>query len=292
MKFAFVLAEKALYPIAALCRALGVSRSGFHAWVRRRPSRHAREEMTIAAHVVASHERSLRTYGGARVVRDLKADGVHTSRRRVGRIMRDRGLQARPRRARAWKTTDSRHDRPIASNILGRMFRSNAPNVAWVSDVTAIPTGEGWAYLAVMIDLFSRRVVGWAMSETNDTALALQALRAAIGRRSPAPGLIHHSDRGSPYASDDYRAELKRHGCVASMSRSGDCWDNAVAESFFSTVEFEVLARTDFATREQARRTLGQYIDSFYNLRRRHSTVDYFSPIEFELRSASAGDAA
>lgn len=291
MKFAFILVEKAFYPITVLCRVLGVSRSGFHAWVRRRPSQHFRDDMKLAAHIVAVHERSLRTYGSTRVLEDLKADGMRVSRRRVARIMLNRGLQSRPKR-RFVKTTDSAHDKPIAPNILGRMFHTKAPNVAWVTDVTAIPTREGWAYLAVMIDLFSRRAVGWAMSDTNDTHLALKTLGAAIDLRNPAPGLIHHSDRGSPYASDEYRAELQRHGCVASMSRSGDCWDNAVAESFFSTIEFEVLARADFATRAQAKRTLGSYIDGFYNIRRRHSTVNYLSPIEFELRSASTSEAA
>lgn len=292
MKFAYVLAEKALHSITALCRALQVSRSGFHAWAKRRPSQHSRDDARLAAHIVVAHERSLRTYGSTRVQKDLKASGLCTSRRRVARLMRDRGLEGRPKRRRAWKTTDSAHDSPIAPNILGRMFRADAPDTAWVADVTAIPTDEGWIYLAVVIDLFSRRAVGWAMSEANDTGLALEALSAATRSRRPAAKLVHHSDRGSPYASDAYRAELARIGAVASMSRRGDCWDNAVAESFFSTLTFELLDRTEFVTRSQARRAVGAYIDGFYNIRRRHSTIDYLSPIEFELRAASVVEAA
>jgi len=291
VKFAFILVEKAFFPITVLCRVLAVSRSGFHAWAKRRPSQHARDDARLTAHIVAFHERSLRTYGPTRVVRDFRDDGVRVSRRRVGRLMQIRGLKSRPKR-RFVRTTDSAHDRPVAPNILGRMFSATAPNIAWVTDVTAVPTREGWTYLAVMIDLFSRRVVGWAMSQENDTALALKVLDASISLRNPPPGLVHHSDRGSPYASDDYRRRLAKHRCTASMSRKGNCWDNAVAESFFSTVEFEVLARSDFATRSQAERALGGYIDGFYNIRRRHSTIDYISPIEFELRSASSVEAA
>lgn len=291
MRFAFILAERAFHPISVLCRVLAVSRSGFHAWAKRQPSQHSRDDARLAAHIVASHERSLRTYGSTRVFRDLREEGTRTSRKRVARLMLDRGLQARPKR-RSWKTTDSSHDKPVAPNILGRMFSATAPNVAWVTDVTAIPTGEGWAYLAVVIDLFSRRAVSWAMSDANDTTLALDALSAATQLRKPAAGLIHHSDRGSPYASDAYRAELARLGSIASMSRRGDCWDNAVAESFFSTLTFELLDRTTFATHGQARSAVGSYIEHFYNLRRRHSTINYLSPIEFELRAASLVKAA
>jgi transposase InsO family protein len=283
--------EKALYPITVLCRVLGVSPSGFHAWAKRPPSRHALEDARLAAHVVASHERSRRTYGSTRILRDLRDEGVRTSRKRVDRLMPDRGLRARPRR-RSRRTTDSSHGKPVAPNVLGRMFRATAPNVAWVTDVTAIPTGEGWTYLAVVIDLFSRRTVGWATGDVNDTTLAVEALSAATRLRRPAAGLIHHSDRGSPYASEAYRTELARLGSVASMSRKGDCWDNAVAESFFSTLTFELLDRTNLTTREHARNALGDYIENFYNLRRRHSTVDDLSPIEFELRSASIVEAA
>lgn len=291
MRFALILAEKAVHPVSALCRALDVSRSGFHAWARRQPSKRSRDDERLAVQVVASHERSRRTYGSARVLRDLRGEGTRTSRKRVARLMRARGLLARPRR-RSQRTTDSSHGRPVAPNILGRMFSATAPNRAWVTDVTAIPTAEGWVYLAVIIDLFSRRAVGWAMSDANDTRLALDALAAAARSRRPAAGLVHHSDRGSPYASEDYRAELARLGCIASVSRKGDCWDNAVAESFFSTLQFELLDRTAFTSRSHARRSVDEYIGQFYNLRRRHSAAGFLSPIEFELRSAAVAEAA
>jgi len=291
VKFAFILAEKARHSIVSLCRVFGVSRSGFHAWVKRAPSKHARDDAKLAAHVVALHERSRRTYGSPRIVIDLRAAKIPVSRRRVARLMKMRGIEGRKRR-RSRRTTDSSHGSPVARNILGRMFSATAPNVAWVTDVTAVPTGEGWTYLSVMIDLFSRRAVGWAMSDTNDTRLAIDALSAATKLRGPVAGLLHHSDRGSPYASEDYRTALARLGSVASMSRKGDCWDNAVSESFFSTLTFELLDRVTFATRAQARRAIGDYIDGFYNISRRHSTINYLSPIEFELRHTAAREAA
>jgi transposase InsO family protein len=291
VRFAFIRVEKAIFPLTVLCRVLEVSRSGFYAWLNRGLSKHAREDAQLFVHVVASHRRSRGTYGSPRVMRDLRADGVRVGRKRVARIMREKQLHAR-RKRRFRKTTDSAHADPIAPNLLDRKFSAAAPDRVWVTDVKAIWTGEGWIYLAAMLDLFSRRVVGWAMSENNDTKLARGALDAATARRRPPAGLIHHSDRGSPYASADYRAELDRLGGVASMSRKGDCWDNAVAESFFSTVTHELLDRTSFATRGHAIRVVGEYIDNFYNLERRHSTLGHLSPIEFELRSVSAAQAA
>ena len=291
MRFAFILAEKAFYPISVLCRVLGVSRSGFHAWAKREPSRRARDDAKLAVEVAAAHARSRGTYGSPRVTAELKARGVRVGRKRVARLMRSKGLEAR-RKRRFRKTTDSKHANPVAPNILGRMFGAAAPNLAWATDVKAVWTEEGWFFVAPMLDLFSRRVVGWAGGEANDTDLAMAALAAALRQRHPAPGLVHHSDRGSPYASAEYRAELARIGSLASMSRKGDCWDNAVAESFFSTLTAELLDRTRFATRAQARRAIGEYIDGFYNIERRHSTLGYLSPIEFELRSISAAQAA
>lgn len=291
MKFAFILVEKALYPITVLCRVLGVSRSGFHAWLKRRPSERTIEDSRLAVEIVASHARSRRTYGSPRITRDLREKGIRVGRKRVARLMKVKGIEARrPKRFRA--TTDSKHDHPIAPNVIGRMFSAAAPNRAWVTDVKAVWTDEGWFYVAPVIDLFSRRVVGWAGSANNDTDLALAALTAAVSHRAVAPGLIHHSDRGSPYASAQYRAALDDIGAVASMSRKGDCWDNAVAESFFSTLAAELLAEREFASLLDAMRAVEDYIENFYNLHRRHSSNNYLSPIEHELRCSAIDLAA
>lgn len=291
MKFTFILSEKAFYPIAVLCRVLAVTSSGFYAWVKRAPSKRDVANRQLAVEIAAIHRESRGTYGSPRVTAELRANGRAVSRKRVARLMRHLGLHARHKR-RFKRTTDSNHSNPIAPNVIGRMFSASEPNRVWVTDVKAVPTGEGWLYVAPVIDLFSRKVVGLAMRDANDTDLALAALNAAVSQRSPAPGLIHHSDRGSPYASERYRNRLDAIGSIASMSRSGDCWDNAVAESFFSTLEHEVLTDIGFATQDDAARAIEEYINEFYNLRRRHSTIGYVSPIEFELRSHTAAVAA
>lgn len=285
MKFAFILAEKANYPIVVLCELLGVSRSGFHAWKHRPRSARQCCDAQLATQVAAVHKRSRGTYGSPRVHAELKARGVRVGKKRIARLMQENGIKARSKR-RFRKTTDSKHTSPIAPNILAREFEAAAPNRVWVTDVTAIWTLEGWLFLAVILDLYSRRVVGWSVSISNDTMLALAALRAAIAARRPPAGLVHHSDRGSPYASEDYRTALSRHGLVASMSRKGDCWDNAVAESFFGTLKTELVDHELYATQEAATRSIEEYIDNFYNIERRHSFLDYLNPIEFELRSS------
>lgn len=285
MKFAFILAEKANYPIVVLCELLGVSRSGFHAWQHRPRSARQSLDAQLATQVAAVHKRSRGTYGSPRVHAELKARGVRVGKKRIARLMQENGIKARSKR-RFRKTTDSKHTSPIAPNILAREFEAPAPNRVWVTDVTAIWTLEGWLFLAVILDLYSRRVVGWSVSISNDTTLALAALQAAIAARRPAAGLVHHSDRGSPYASEDYRTALSRHGLVASMSRKGDCWDNAVAESFFGTLKTELVQHELYATHEAATRSIEEYIDNFYNIERRHSFLDYLNPIEFELRSS------
>ena len=284
MKFEFIRVEKAYYPITVLCAVLEVSRSGFHAWCKRALSTRKRSDQLLAAQVAATHERSRGTYGSPRIHADLRARGVRVARKRVERIMRQNGLQAR-RKRRFRRTTDSKHGHPIAPNLLARQFQVREPNLAWVTDVTAIWTWEGWCYLGVMLDLYSRRAIAWAMSSNNDTALALDVLRQALRARKPPRGVIHHSDRGSPYASEDYRAALAAHGVVASMSRKGDCWDNAVAESFFGTLRAELVDHKTYATRASATASIGDYIDDFYNIERRHSHLGYINPIEFELRS-------
>ncbi len=291
MRFAFILVEKAFYPIAVLCRVLAVSRSGFHAWRTRPTSTREVANRQLALTVKAIHRESRGTYGSPRVTAQLRAQGQPVSRKRVARVMNLLGIQARSKR-RFKQTTDSNHANPIAPNVVGRMFSATAPDRVWVTDVKAIATGEGWLYVAPVIDLFSRRVVGLALRNQNDTELALAALESAVSQRRPTAGLIHHSDRGGPYASARYRDRLAALECVASMSRKGDCWDNAVAESFFSTLVHELLSREFFATRQQAERAIRDYIHNFYNLRRRHSTIGYLSPIEFELRSHAAKQAA
>ena len=283
MKFAFIAAEKALYPIVVLCRVLGVSCSGFYAWLTRGAPGRAKSDAQLVVEIRLAHQRSRGTYGSPRMHAELRARGLRVSRKRVERLMRENGIRARQKR-RFRRTTNSNHALAVAPNVLRRRFQPIAPNKAWVTDVTYIATGEGWSYLAVLLDLFSRRVVGWAMSDTNDRALALAALDRALRARHPARGLVHHSDRGSPYASDDYRAALRERGIVASMSGRGDCWDNAPAESFFATLRAELVDHERYETREAALSSIGDYLENFYNTTRRHSLIGYVSPIEFELK--------
>lgn len=283
MKFSYI-AQEVAFPVEMMCRVLGVTRSGFYAWRKRpRPARDKRDSQ-LAVKVAAVHQRSRRTYGSPRVHRELRAQGERVGKKRIERLMRQSGLQAR-RKRRFKRTTDSNHKGPIAPNLLARQFTVSEPNRAWVTDVTAISTGEGWLFVAPMLDLYSRRVVGWAGGVNNDTTLALAALRRALKSRRPPAGLLHHSDRGSPYASDDYRAVLRAHKMRRSMSRKGDCWDNAVAESFFATLRAELVDHEHFETRDQALSAIGDYIDNFYNVERRHSHLGYLNPLEFELRA-------
>jgi transposase InsO family protein len=282
VKFAFIAAEKAWAPVSILCRVLNVSRSGFYAAQERGPSVRATEDRKLAVAVAAAHSVGRGAYGSPRVHEELKADGVAVSRKRVARIMSELGLEGR--RKRPFKaTTDSKHDLPVAENVLDRRFEVAAPDVAWVTDITYVWTAEGWLYLAAILDLFSRRVVGLAMSERIDRALVLEALRNAVGRRAPNAGLLHHSDRGSQYASGAYQDALADLGVVCSMSRKGNCWDNAVAESFFATLKTELVYTRRFATRAEAREAIFEFVEVFYNRRRRHSTLGYASPVEFEM---------
>jgi putative transposase len=283
VKFAFIAAEKAWAPVALLCRVLEVSRSGFYAWEARGPSPRKADDEKLSVRIAAIHEASSERYGSPRVHAELAAEGVPVSRKRVARLMAEAGLESvrkRPYKA----TTDSKHSLPVAENVLDRKFEVEAPNVAWVTDITYVWTAEGWLYLAAILDLFSRRVVGHAMSERIDRALVLDALRDAVGRRVPNAGLVHHSDRGSQYASNDYQDALDDLGVVCSMSRKGNCWDNAVAESFFATLKTELIYTRRFATRAEAREAIFDFIEVFYNGRRRHSTLGYLSPIDFEIK--------
>ncbi len=286
MKFAFIDVEKALWPVAVQCDVFGVSSSGYYAWKRRPEAPRATEDAELVVEIKAAHKTGRGAYGSPRVHRELRAKGHRIGRKRVERLMRQEGIAGRKKR-RFRKTTDSNHPDPIAPNVLQRNFDVEVPDTAWVTDVTYVWTFEGWLYLAVILDLFSRRVVGWSASANNDRALALSALDRAATARAPAPGMVHHSDRGSVYASVDYGDALSKLGAVKSMSRKGDCWDNAVAESFFATIKGEMIDHEDYLTRGAAIAAIADYIDGFYNPCRRHSAIDYVSPIEFELKFMS-----
>jgi transposase InsO family protein len=291
VRFGFIQTEKATYPVRVLCRTLQVSPSGFYAWCRRSLSLRAKEDAALKVDIRAAHVASDKTYGSPRIHEDLKADGQQVGRKRVARLMREEGIEGQ-RKRRFRVTTDSRHSHPVAENHLNRDFTAPAPNKIWVSDITYIWTREGWMYLAAILDLFSRRVVGWSMDSRIDRTIALDALGMALRTRRPEPGLLLHSDRGVQYASGDYQAQLREHAIVCSMSRKGDCWDNAVAESFFSTLKAERVHRTDYVSRSQARASVFEYIETFYNPRRRHSALGYLSPVEHEAAAAWKGLAA
>ena len=278
MKFAFIAREASL-GVVRLCRVLGVSTSGFYAWKTREQSAHDQADEALKVHVHEVHQRGRGVYGSPRVHRGLQKKGIRVSRKRVVRLMQEEGLVGRPRR-RFKHTTDSSHAMPVAENILARDFTAAAPNQRWVGDTTELVTPEGKLYLAVILDLYSRFVVGWALSTANDRHLTLKALGMAIRRRCPGKGLLHHSDRGSTYASEDYQAILKANGITCSMSRSGNCLDNAAMESWNSTLKSELGEH--FPNSAEAQRQLFDFIEVFYNQERMHSSLDYASPAEFE----------
>ena len=286
MKYAFIEAKKALYPVAVLCSLLGVSRSGFYAWRCRPTAKRKNQDVELSATVESIHLSSRRTYGVPRIHAELRARGLRVGKKRVARLMRDKCLQGRTKR-RFRSSTAEVSLAPPAANVLAREFARKGPNEAWVGDITYLWTAEGWLYLAVLLDLHSRRVVGWSMSDRLDRTLAIAALEMAVGRRAPGPNLVHHSDRGSQYTSHDYQAALQKHGLVCSMSRKGNCWDNAVAESFFATLKTELLAERPFPTRAAARQAVFDYVEVFYNRQRRHSALGYLTPAGFEDQSSA-----
>jgi putative transposase len=279
------------FQVRLMCRVLGVTSSGFYAYLKRPLCWRAVVDELLMAHVRIAFAESGETYGAPRVLQDLHEAGLPTSKKRVARLMRQAGLVARPKRRPRVVTTNSAHAEPIAPNLVGREFDVTgiAINRIWLGDITYIPTREGHLYLATVLDLGSRRCVGWALRDTMEVELVLSALRMAREARRPGPGLLFHSDQGSQYASGAYRSELATHGMVASMSAKGDCYDNAVAESFFATLEFELVMKHDWHTRAEARHAIYQYIEGWYNRRRRHSTLGYISPAAYEqqLRGAA-----
>ena len=290
MKYACVARHRGEYPVRLMCRVLAVSPAGFYAALHRPLSARAQRDAQLRAQVRAIHEQSDRTYGTPRIHGALRERGDRVSPKRVARLLREQGLVAR--RPRRWvTTTDSLHSQPIAPNRLARRFAPrDVPGLdrVWVSDITYIPTGQGWLYLAVVLDLASRRVVGWAMRASLEVALPLAALDMAIGQRQPRPALLHHSDRGSQYAAAAYQQRLATYGMVPSMSGVGACWDNAVAESFFATLKIELVFRRRWATRDEARGAIFRYIESWYNRERRHSALGNISPAQYEERLTAA----
>jgi putative transposase len=288
MKFGFIAKHRGVWPIRWLCEALGVSRSGFHAWLSRPPSDHARVDEALAARVRASFVASDRTYGARRVWHDLLVDGAICGLHRVERLMHAQALRARPRRRGLPADTGERSKAAVAANVLDRQFEASAPNQKWIADFTYLWTAEGWLYAAVVIDLFSRRVVGWSMSAAMTAQLVTDALVMAIWRRGKPDALLHHSDQGSQYTSEQFQKLMADNGVVCSMSRSGNVWDNAAMESFFSSLKTERTARKVYRTRNQARADVFDYIERFYNPRRRHSTIGYLSPMEFERIAAAS----
>jgi transposase InsO family protein len=282
MRFEFIEEEKAEFPVRLLCRVLKVSTSGFYAWQTRTPSARKEKDAVLVERIRDIHAKSRGTYGSPRIWAELRdVEAFEVSRKRIARLMQEQELRGdTPKRFR--RTTDSQHDFPVAANVLARNFAPTSPDQSWATDITYIWTWEGWLYLAVVIDLFSRRVVGWSMKPHMQTDIVLDALAMALGHRKPLAKMVHHSDRGSQYASNDYREALEKHDIVCSMSRKGNCWDNAVVESFFGTLKTELIYRDKWLTRRQVRSAVVDYIESFYNRRRRHSTLGNISPVEYE----------
>jgi putative transposase len=270
-----------------MCAVLEVSRSGFYEWLKRQPSRRSREDQRLLALIRASFTQSDSTYGSPRIWDDLMEWGERCSRKRVARLMRATGLKARTRRLRPPADSGIRPEHCIAPNVLDRQFEAAGPNQKCVADFTYIRTGEGWLYMAVVLDLFSRRVVGWSMSAQMTAQFVLDALMMAVWRRGKPRALLHHSDQGSQYSSEEFQRLLAEQNITCSMSRRGDCWDNAAMESFFSTLKMERVNRRRYATRDDARADLFDYVERFYNPRRKHSTLGNISPDEFERRFAS-----
>lgn len=272
------------WPVAVMCDVLGVSRGGYYDWRRRPPSARAARRAELAEHVRAAHAASRGTYGSPRVHAELEAAGVACCENTVARVMRDQGIRSVASTKFHVRTTDARHAHPVAPNVLNRDFAADRPDRKWAADVTYVPTAEGWLYVAAVIDLCTRRVVGWAMADHLRAGLCLDALGMALARRDPPPdaGLVHHSDRGCQYACGDYRELLAARGIACSMSRSGDCYDNAAVESFWSTLKRELVHHASYRTRAEATAAIFEYVECWYNRKRRHSSLGYKSPEEFE----------
>lgn len=285
MRYRFIHQYRSRFPVGRMCALLAVSRSGYYGWRRRPESERDRQNRRLLVEIRAVHQTTRGVYGSPRVHAELRARGYRCGRHRVARLMRQESITARQRRA-FKRTTHASHRLPVAPNLLQRRFQASRPNETWVADITFIPTREGWVYLAVLVDVFSRMIVGWVISNRMTKQLVVDALAMALGRRRPPHELLHHSDRGSQYASQEYQALLHRHGIRASMSRPGDCWDNALMKSVFGWLKSELVHLTDFTTRAQANAEMFDYIEVFYNRQRRHSSLGYLSPAAFEASVA------
>jgi len=282
VKFAFIKAHRRFWPVNVICGVLGVTRSGFFAWLKREVSERHRRRQELAEKIKATHEENRGVYGSPRIFEALRADGVKVCCNTVAKVMREEGICAKVKRKFVPRTTDSGHDQPVAANVLDRQFEAELPDQKWAADITYVDTDEGWLYVAGVIDLCSRKIVGWAMADHLRTDLVSDALQMALARRDPKEGLLHHSDRGVQYASEDYQKVLAEHGIEVSMSNKGDCWDNAVMESFWGTLKTELVYQEHYATREEAKASIFEYIEVFYNRKRLHSSLGYVSPEMFE----------
>lgn len=282
MKYQFIAHHYEEFKITVMCRVLGVSRSGYYAWCKRPTSARKMADQSLSEQIELIHQNSRQTYGSVRIQVELAENGITCGHNRVAGLMREIGLNAKQNRKFKIITTDSNHNQPIAPNLLDRDFTARQPNQKWLTDITFIPTDEGWLYLAAVLDLYARRIVGWAMAETLERQLVLAALRMALETRQPPAGLLHHSDRGSQYASQDYRDVLTQYQIQASMSRKGNCYDNAPMESFFGTLKTELIHHRHYLTRMEAKTDIFEYIEVFYNRLRRHSALGYLCPVAFE----------
>jgi transposase InsO family protein len=282
MKYQFIAAHRQEFEIRAMCRVLQVSRSGYYAWCKRPVSEREMANQKLTEQIEEIHQQSRQTYGSPRIHAELTNRGVQCGHNRVARLMRQAELRAKQNQKFKVKTTDSAHNYPVAPNLLEQDFQASRPNEKWVADITYIATAEGWLYLATVMDLYSRRIVGWAMGDTLARSLPLAALQMALETRQPPPGLLHHSDRGSQYASEDYQAVLTKYQIQGSMSRTANCYDNAPIESFFGTLKTELVHHRHYVTRTDAKTDIFEYIEVFYNRFRRHSALDNLCPVVFE----------
>jgi putative transposase len=279
--FSFIEQHKDVWPVTVMCDALGVCPQGFYAWRQRPTSAQQHRRDALLVHIRAAHAEVKQRYGSPRITKELQANGIDCCVNTVAKLMRDNDIRAKTVR-KFRHTTDSNHPLPVADNVLDRQFDASGPNEKWVADITYIPTREGWLYLAAVEDLYSRMVVGWSMADHMQSRLVVDALEMAVQRRLPEEGLLAHSDRGGQYASDHYQRLLGKHGIECSMSERGQCWDNAPMESFFASLKKELVHHEDYATRAEARASIVEYIEAFYNPKRRHSSLGYVSPAEYE----------
>jgi len=282
VKFAFIKEHRRIWPVGLICRVLEVTRNGFYAWLKRQPSRRKQRREQLAARIKTVHQENRQVFGSPRIHRALVADGERVCENTVAKVMQEQRIRAKFKKKFVPRTTDSNHQAPVAENLLKRCFEAELPDRKWVADITYIPTDEGWLYLAAVMDLYSRKIVGWAMADHMEADLVCDALKMALARRNPGADLLHHSDRGVQYACDDYQRLLATHGIRCSMSGKGNCYDNAAMESFWATLKTELVHQAHYTTRQEAEASIFEYVEVFYNRKRLHSSLGYLSPEAFE----------